>query len=183
VGRKASTEGGAELQEKGKEQEPHIVKLRINASGKRVIGFVNLAETYDRVSDLLSSADPFLLVSPERKSLAEGGDDAVAILKDAASYVEALEEQRSSALSAPAAGAFQEVQLELAVPRAVLRANIFVPEGRTLADVLNDERRFLSLRNVEVQGSVETYRYLAVGKRQIVVVEARSHEPRAEASS
>ena len=75
----------------------------------------------------------------------------------------------------------QVVQLELAVPRAVLRANIFVPEGRTLADVLNDERRFVSLRNVAVQDSVETYQYLAVGKRQIVVVEARSHEPLAQA--
>ncbi len=98
-----------------------------------------------------------------------------------ASSVEALEEWRSSALSSPAAGVFQVVQLELAVPRAVLRANIFVPEGRSLSDVLNDERRFASLRNVQVQDSVESYQYLAVGKRQIVLVEARSHEPLAQA--
>lgn len=122
-----------------------------------------------------------MLVSPEGGSRADGGGDAVAILKDAVSYVEALEEWRSSALSSPAAGAFQVVQLELAVPRAVLRANIFVPEGRSLSDVLNDERRFVSLRNVEVQDSVESYQYLAVGKRQIVLVEARSHEPLAQA--
>ena len=47
--------------------------------------------------------------------------------------------------------------------------------GRSLAS------RRLSMRNVAVQDSVETYQYLAVGKRQIVVVEARSHEPLAQA--
>ncbi len=68
-----------------REGQSHVVKLRVNASGKRVIGFVDLAGEYDRVSYLLSSADPFLLVSPEGRSRADGGGDAAAILKDAVS--------------------------------------------------------------------------------------------------
>jgi hypothetical protein len=162
------------------EEVPHVVKLRINASGRRVIGFLDVAAAFDRVSDLLNSADPFLMVEPEVESHAGGGDDAVAILKDAVSYVEALEERHSTTLSSPPAGDYQSVLVELAIPPTVIRANIFVPEGQAFADVLNDERRFVSLRNVEVQGSVEIYSYLAVGKKQIVVLRALSHEPQAK---
>lgn len=166
------------------EKRPHVVKLRVNASGRRMIGILDLPEAFDRVSDLLNSEDPFLLVKPEFEPDADDGDDdgehVAAILKDAVSYVEALEEQRSSALSSPPAGAFEEVLVELALPSAVLRASIFVPEGQALADVLNDERRFVSLRSVEFLRTVETYRYLAIGKRRIVMVKARSHEPSAE---
>ena len=64
--------------------------------------------------------------------------------------------------------------MELAAPRTVIRANIFVPEGESIGSVLNDERRFISLRNVRFEDSVESYSYLAVGKSQVLLLKCAS---------
>ena len=153
------------------EGKRRAVRLRINASGRRQIGSLDLTDQYDRVSDFLNSQEPFLLL---REDLDDAAQAAEAILKNAISYVEALEEEGTTKLSSPPQGDFKQVTVELAVPRTIIRANIFVPGGQTIGSVLNDERRFISLRNVEFEGSVESYSFLAVGKSQVLLLKCSS---------
>jgi hypothetical protein len=150
------------------------VRLRINASGRRQIGSLDLSEQYDRISDFLNSREPFLLLRQEFEGSAGAAQPFEAVLKDAITYVEALEEERTTVLSSPPKGAFQQVILELAAPRAIIRANIFVPDGETIGSVLNDDRRFISLRSIEFEGSSESYNYLAVGKSRVLLLKCSS---------
>ena len=61
---------------------------------------------------------------------------------------------------------FHTVAAELKEPTVVVEGELFVADGRDIMDVVNDPRRFISLRDARVLDSVETYVYLAVGKKQ-----------------
>lgn len=143
--------------------ETKFVKVRVNASGRRIIGIVVYDTLYARFSDFLNSIDPFLVLKQEHGVLA--------VQKDAISYLESLEEQGTSR-HAPTPGEFRRVELELHEHEGSLAGEIFFPEGTTLVDVLNDERRFLSLREISFSHSVERYHYLAVAKKAVVVLKA-----------
>ena len=87
-----------------------------------------------------------------------------AILKDPIRYIEALEEPTTQKRSMP--GMFHTVTAELKEPTVVVEGELFVADGSDIMDVVNDPRRFISLRNVRVLDSVEKHLYLAVGKEQ-----------------
>lgn len=151
-------------------ENPRVVRVRVNASGLRIIGFVHLPDEVYRTSDVLNSAAPYLLVqdTDEPSPLEKGGFRAV--LKDSISYVEALEEP-----SAPdglrRAGMFTVIAVELRSPALRMEGVIFTPEGETPYEVVNDSRRFISLRNVQFHKSVERYDFLAVGKGAATLLE------------
>ena len=63
-------------------------------------------------------------------------------------------------------GTFHTVTAELKEPTVVVEGELFVADGSDIMDVINDPRRFISLRNVHILDSVEKYLYLAVGKKQ-----------------
>jgi hypothetical protein len=159
-----------------------FVKVRINATGKRLIGYVDLlAPTYPvdrrtehpRISDVLNGPDFFLLIQEEEEPSALENDDFRAIPKDALSYVEALDEpENPPALCLE--GTLRKVTVELERPAMSLQGELFVPYDCKTSDVLNDPRRFISLRNVQFLDSVERYDYLAVAKRSIVLLKAEN---------
>ena len=66
---------------------------------------------------------------------------------------------------------FHTVTAELKEPTVVVEGELFVADGSDVMDVVNDPRRFISLRNVRVLDSVEKYSYLAVGKKQAHFIE------------
>ena len=154
-------------------EEGNIVKLRINASGKRIIGHVeryvkDARTTHPRISDILNSAEPFLLIRKEEdSSVDEGGFQAIP--KDSLSYVEALDEPENPSWLRNE-GTLRTISLELREPVATMRGELWVPSEGKVSEVLNDSRRFISLLNVEFVNSVERYKYLAISKSHVVVL-------------
>ncbi len=61
-------------------------------------------------------------------------------------------------------GMFHPVTIVFSLPAVTLPGELFVPAQTHLVDVLNDSRRFLSVRNTTFIDSPETYSFLAVGK-------------------
>ncbi|HXV62761.1 MAG TPA: hypothetical protein VEK15_18830 [Vicinamibacteria bacterium] len=152
-----------------------IVKLRINASGKRIIGFVDLfakdaGTTHPRISDILNNVEPFLLIREAEDSAGEERGFQ-AIPKDSLSYVEALDEPENPAWLCKA-GDRRRITVELREPSATVKGDILVPTGSKLSEVLNDSRRFINVLSAEFVDSVERYRYLAVNKSHVVALKA-----------
>ena len=151
--------------------DSRILRIRVSASEKRLIGYVDLpADVSARFSDLLNGPEAYLVIRQQ------GSDDLTpeegksqAILKDSIRYIEALEEPPTQKRSMP--GMFHTVTAELKEPTVVVEGELFVADGSDVMDVVNDPRRFISLRNVRVLDSVEKYSYLAVGKKQAHFIE------------
>ena len=148
-------------------EDNRIVKVRVNASGKRAIGYVDLPAEHQRISDILNGPEDYLMLRQEERPLPSDERGIVAIFNEAISYVEALEEpERSKSLRRE--GKFHPVTAELKEPAVTIQAELFVPENGTIRAVLNGPRRFINLRNVRFINSIEKYGYLAVGKKQII---------------
>ena len=149
-----------------------VVKVRINASGKRLIGSLELPPGIERVSDVLNSQGPCVLLTSLDAAFKAGKPATHIIFKDSITYVEALEEPKPHTTS-PHGGTFMPVVGEIREPQAQqIIAEIFIPIGMTLFEVLNDPRPFISMRNVHFSNFVERYPFLAVCKRQLIVVTA-----------
>ena len=146
--------------------DSRILRVRVSASEKRLIGYVDLpADLTARFSDLLNGPEAYIVI--RQKASDDSTPDegkAQAILKDSIRYIEALEEPTVQKRSLP--GMFHTVTAELKEPTVVIEGELFVADGSDIMDVINDPRRFISLRNVHVLDSVEKYLYLAVGKKQ-----------------
>lgn len=146
--------------------DSRILRVRVSASEKRLIGYVDLpADLSARFSDLLNGPEAYIVI--RQKASDDSTPDegkAQAILKDSIRYIEALEEPTVQKRALP--GMFHTVTAELKEPTVVIEGELFVADGSDIMDVINDPRRFISLRNVRVLDSVETYLYLAVGKKQ-----------------
>ncbi len=140
-----------------------LVKLRVNASGTRLIGHVALLQHENRISDRLNDPEALLLLDTVESG--DYGAQCVAISKDAVSYVVALEEP-DLLHNVRRSGAFQWVTVELIQPNSRLTGELFVPNGFKVTDCLNDDRRFVNLKNVAFDESAERYEFLALGKRQ-----------------
>ncbi len=138
------------------------VKVRLDASGKRLVGYVTLNAGEHRISDGLNNPDPFFFINTE-ELMPEEGILQRAILKDAVSYVAALEEPERPA-SMRATGRFCRTSIELVRPATALVGEVFIPTGQNIAMVLNDRRRFINLRNVVFGDAPESYSYLALAK-------------------
>ncbi len=146
--------------------DSRVLKVRVSASGKRLIGYVDLpADVSARFSDLLNGPEAYIVIRQQTSDdLTPDEGKAQAILKDSIRYIEALEEPPTQKRSLP--GTFYAVTAELKEPTVVVEGELFVADGSDIMDVINDPRRFISLRNVRVLDSVEEYTYLAVGKKQ-----------------
>ena len=151
-------------------EDTKVVRVRLNVSGKRLIGYVPLPPgEFSRFSDTLNSSEPYILIRDREGPLESGTGLSRAVLKDSISYVEALAEpgfQRKSPQ-----GAFRAVTLSLRDTAVTLVGELFVPQPGSTMDVFNDPRRFINLRNVRFLDSVEAYDFLAVGKAQAHFIE------------
>lgn len=151
-------------------RSPGYVKVRLNAWGKRVLGAVELPDGVERISDLLNSPSPCVHVFQGEPALRwQNGSDQV-IFKEAINYLEAIEEPKLHT-AATSTGNFIPIVGEMRGPDPQhLVAEMFVPYGETLFDVLNDPRMFISMRNVHFPDFVERYPFLAVNKKSLILV-------------
>ena len=146
-----------------------VVKVRVNASGKRVIGYVDLSDQYNRISDILNGPETSFLVHLEETPSDLKNNNYYIIQKDAISYVEALEEpQKQDYLRQE--GSFQPVTVELIEPNVQMQAELFVLQEKNVFESLNDSRPFINLRHAHFVDSFEEYKFLAVGKKQVILV-------------
>lgn len=147
-----------------------MVKVRINASGKRVIGSVVLPEGFERISDVLNDQSNWLEVLPVDAGISKKVQGSQVMVKEAITYVEAIEEPRQHT-SALHCGRFVPVVVEMKEPAPQqLVAELFVPYDETLFDVLSDGRKFVCMRNVHFPNFVERYPFLAVNKKALILV-------------
>jgi hypothetical protein len=144
------------------EKKKKFVKVRVNASGRRIIGIVVIPPPHFRVSDYLNSHDDFLLVKQEKIDMV--------LEKAAISYLEALEEGEDTG-SRPKSGSFHTVTITMKNHAGTIKGELFIAEGDTLVGTLNKIRRFVNLRKVEFISSPERYDFLAVGKQGIILVQ------------
>lgn len=158
------------MAEAGSTEKQMTVKVRINASGKRLIGCVDLPEGMERVSDLLNAPNPCILLTANGIMPPGKKPDHQIVFKHAITYLEAIEEPKFHTTSHHG-GCFHPVVGELLEPNSQqIIAEIFVPFGMSLFEVMNDSRNFISLRNVHFSNFVERYPFLAVGKKHLILV-------------
>jgi len=146
-------------------QGKKFIKVRVNASGKRIIGILAIPPPHFRVSDYLNSHDDFIRVKQEKSE--------IIIAKDAISYLEALQEGEDTG-SRPRSGDFHTVTVTLKNHAGTLEGEVFVPQESTLQASLNKLRRFVNLRDVHFVNSPERYGFLAVGKQEIIMIQETS---------
>jgi hypothetical protein len=151
----------------GDGMETKFIKVRVNASGKRLIGIISIPPPHFRVSDYLNSHDDFLRIKQEKTEMV--------VAKDAISYLEALEEGEDAG-SRPRSGQFHKVTVTLKHQAGTLRGEFFVPENSTLKASLNKIRRFVNLREVKFVSSPEHYGFLAVGKQEIIMIQEATEQ-------
>ena len=133
----------------------------MNLGGTRLIGYVQLPAELRRISDVLNEPEPFLLVADDDpRFLDHEKTTSKAVLKRSISYLEPLEEPARPA--AQLSGSFHPVSIDLQDLHKTVQGELFVPEGRTVAAVLNATRGFINLRHATILDSVEKYSYLAV---------------------
>ena len=144
--------------------------MRVNVSGRRYVGVVIIPDEVTRVSDVLNDGSPFLYLqeAQARDGSPSGG---LALNKGSITFIQALEEPRPGNPSLRPKGGFVTVEVALSHMDSVIRGNIFLPDGLTAADILNDERNFVSLGEAQVVGTGETFPFLALSKAQVVSVE------------
>jgi hypothetical protein len=146
------------------------VRVRVNFSGKRYVGVVTVPDGITRVSDVLNDGRHFLHL--EEAQTMEGPPAGGLVLnKDAITFIQALEEPVPTIPALRRRGGFAVVEVIMRHLEMEIRGKIFVPEGATAAEVLNDERDFLSLSDVHVVGTRERFPFLAISKPQVVAVE------------
>lgn len=146
------------------------VRVRVNFSGRRYVGVVTVPEGVTRVSDVLNDGTHFLTLEEAhtRDGAPAGG---LALNKRSITFIQALEDSPQTIPALRRKGGFVPVEVSMSHMELVIRGKIFVPDGMIAAEILNDERNFLSLSDVEVVGTTETFPFLALCKAQVVSVE------------
>lgn len=145
------------------------VRVRVNFSGRRYVGIVTMPEGVTRVSDVLNDGSHFLHL--EDAQTRDGGPTGgLSLNKGSISYIQALEETSTGSSALRREGGFHTVDVAMTMLDHAIRGRLFVPDGMTATEVLNDERNFLSLRDAEVVGTPEKYPFLAICKAQVISV-------------
>jgi hypothetical protein len=151
------------------------VRVRVNFSGRRYVGVVAVPEGTTRVSDVLNDGSHFLTLEEAhtRDGAPAGG---LALNKQSITFIQALEDAPHTIPALRRRGGFVPVEVAMSHLELVIRGKIFVPDGMNAAEILNDERNFLSLSDVEVVGTPESFPFLALCKAQVVSVEIMEPE-------
>jgi len=146
-------------------------KVRVNFRGKPYLGEVTLPHGHARVSDLLNDSHPFLYLDSVSGASVIPADSALALNKADINFVQALDEGLPPNPTRIVQGEYIQVAVTMRQPEMHLHGHVFVPDG--LGDpglIVNDDRRFLSLRDVGIADSDEHYDYLAVSKAQCIAI-------------
>ena len=144
-------------------------KIRVSVAGSRYIGYVNLPEGIDRMSDLLNNRKLFLKIqNPSSYEPVQENSEFI-INKEYIDYVQVLDETRL-VLAHRIPGAFHKIRVKTTSIEII--GELFVPDtGETPMDVVNDDRLFLSIKDADIISTPEKYTFLGISKRRICTVE------------
>jgi len=151
--------------------EDRRVRVRVNFSGRRCVGVIRLPDGVARVSDVLNDGHHFIYLEEVQTMGGSPSVGGLALNKDQVTFIQALEEPVATNPSLRRQGNSLGVEVSMKHMDLHIRGKIFLPEGATPTDILNDERNFLSLSDVEVVGTNESFPYLALCKTQVMAVE------------
>jgi len=150
------------------------VRVRINLSGSRYVGYVRVYPPKTRVSDVLNEEDSFMTLFDVDSvdPITEGAQ--LVIHKNRVSYIQAIEEftRKYNAKAHP--GSFVEVKIRLY--NADIGGTVFLPEKLmklNRSSILGVNPHFLNVKDVSIIGTNERYNFLAVSKNQIRSVEIK----------
>ncbi len=150
------------------------VRVRVNLSGSRYVGYVRVYPPKTRVSDVLNEEDSFMsLFDVDSVDPITEGSQLV-VHKRRVSYIQAIEEFTRKYNTKVHAGGFVEVKIRL--DDFVIGGTVFLPEGLMKSDrsaLLGVNPHFLNVKGVSVIGTNERYNFLAVSKNQIRSIEIK----------
>ncbi len=150
--------------------QPDKVRVRVNFSGKRYVGHVHLPAPGVRITDVLNNGKLFLHLENVQTTDEKELGGTLGMNKGGITFVQVIEEGDNDEHKV-AAGEFLHVEITMRGMDQAIRGGIFIPEGTADAgDIINDNRDFLSLNEVEVVGTSETYPFLAVSKQQCISI-------------
>ena len=145
------------------------VKIRVSVAGNRYIGYVNLPDGIDRMSDLLNNSKLFLRIqNPSSYEPVQENSEFI-INKEYIDYVQVLDET-PLVLANRISGSFHKIRVKTTSIEII--GELFVPHtGELPMDVVNDDRLFLSIKDADIVNTPEKYSFLAISKRRICTVE------------
>jgi len=154
----------------GKSSEKSV-KVRINVSGSRYVGYVRVLPPKTRISDVLNEDKPFMTLWEVDSVDPVSKDAKLLINKKQVSYVQALEEFKRN-YTGIHSGTFVDVKI-----RAIdylIAGKIFLPThllNTDRAELLTLTPFFLNVKDASVTGTHERYTFMAVSKNQIRSIE------------
>jgi hypothetical protein len=143
------------------------VKVHMNLSRTRYVGYVHVYPPKTRVSDVLNEGHIFMTLSDVDaiESVAKGA--SLVVNKILVSYVQVVEEFKRHYLKVHS-GEF--VQVKIRMVDYQIEGELFIPShmrGMDRAALLNRSPHFLNVRNCTVIGTRERYDFVAVSAHQI----------------
>ncbi|HUJ79230.1 MAG TPA: hypothetical protein VLY45_02815 [Nitrospiria bacterium] len=143
------------------------VKVRVNLSGSRYVGYVSVYAPTLRVSDVLNDAKQFMTLSEVDSIDPVAKDISLVVNKSLIVYVQVIEEPKWTSHGGHT-GDFIRVKIRTRghhIEGDIYVATDMVAEDR--AELLNRTPHFLNVRNAEIIGTKERYDFLAISTGQI----------------
>jgi hypothetical protein len=143
------------------------VKVHMNLSRTRYIGYVHVYPPKTRVSDVLNEGHAFMTLSDVDaiESVAKGS--SLLVNKMLISFVQVIEEFKRQYLKVHS-GDFMPVKIRMVDYQ--VEGELFIPShlrGMDRAALVNRSPHFLNVRNCTVIGTREKYNFVAVSTHQI----------------
>ncbi len=157
----------------GEQGSSKRVKVRINATGSRYVGYVHVLPPKTRISDVLNDEGDFITLVDVDSVDPVAKEAQLIINKKQISYIQTLEEF-SRNYTGIHTGSF--VGVKIRTIDAAIEGEIFLPThlmNQERAALLTLHRFFLNVKNAAVIGSREKYAFLAVAKAQIRSLEIK----------
>lgn len=147
------------------------VKIHMNLSKSRYVGYVHLYPPKTRVSDVLNEGHIFMTLSDVDaiESVAKGS--SLLVNKVLVSYVQIIEDYQRTYLKVHS-GDFVRVKIRMVDYQ--IEGEVFIPthmRGTDRAALLNRTPHFLNVRKGVVMGTRERYDFVAVSTHQIRSIE------------
>lgn len=144
------------------------VRVRVNFTGKRFIGEVNLPTPESRITDILNDPSRFLYLANVQAMGSEGVGGTMALNKGGITFLQIIQEPGAPPITSEGQGYELHVEIVMTGMDNAVRGHIKIPMGTEATDIISDKGQdFLFLHGVEVVGTSETYPLLALSKRQI----------------
>ncbi|MBI1822935.1 MAG: hypothetical protein HY200_03090 [Nitrospirae bacterium] len=148
------------------------VKVRLKIGNPRYIGIIEFPDHYRRFSDFLNDGQEFLKVLKPESVDGINGNSILLVNKENIDYLHSVEEEYSKPPFS-AKGAFFKVSLKMKKDETI-KGLIFCSYEETnylMEGILRETGYFVKIKNPIIIDTSEKYKFLAVGKSNILTLE------------